>query len=187
MTEYSILHNKDKDIFTDKTIDQINDIKKQNSDKKIVFTASCFDLLHPGHILMLEDAKKQGDILVIGLHSDPTINRDSKNKPVQTFEERSIMIHSNKFVDYVIDYATEDDLLNILKHLNPDVRVLGSDWEGKQYTGHELSIPVYFHKRNHDWSTSKLRKRVFDAEFKYEATITSKINIPNSLWFGNRE
>jgi glycerol-3-phosphate cytidylyltransferase len=185
MTEYSILHNKDKDIFTDKTIDQINDIKKNN--KNIVFTASCFDLIHPGHILMLEDAKRQGDILVIGLHSDPTINRDNKNKPVQTFEERLIMVNSIKYIDYVISYATEDDLFNILKHLNPDVRVLGSDWEGKQYTGYELPIPIYFHKRNHDWSTSKLRKRVFDAEFKFEATITTKLNRSDSLWFGNRE
>jgi glycerol-3-phosphate cytidylyltransferase len=183
MSEYSMLHYTDKDIFTNNTIDQINEIKKNN--KKIVFTASCFDLLHPGHVLMLEDAKRQGDILVIGLHTDPTINRDTKNKPVQTFEERKIMINSIKFVDHVIEYATEDDLFNILKTLNPDVRVLGSDWEGKQYTGYDLSIPVYFHKRDHDWSTSGLRKRVIDSVFNYKATITRTVNIPESLWFGN--
>ena len=163
---YSTAHIHEKDLFTHHTIDQINDIKKECLGKKIVFTASCFDLIHPGHIKMLEDAKRQGDILIIGLHTDPTINRDSKNSPIQTFEERRIMINSIKYIDYVIDYATEDDLYKILVHLNPDVRVLGSDWEGKDYTGHLLTIPVYFHKRDHDWSTSGLRSRVFYTEFK---------------------
>ena len=163
---YSIVHVHEKDLFTHHIIDQINTIKKECNGKKIVFTASCFDLLHPGHIKMLEDAKRQGDILVIGLHTDPTINRNNKNSPIQTFEERKIMIHSIKYVDYVIDYATEDDLYKILVHLKPDVRVLGSDWQGKEYTGYELSIPVYFHKRDHNWSTSGLRERVFHIEYK---------------------
>ena len=162
---YSIEHNHEHDLFTANTINEINLIKKNSKDKKIVFTASCFDLIHPGHIKMLEDAKNQGDILIIGLHTDPTINRNNKNKPIQTFEERKIMINSIKYVDYIIDYATEDDLYKILVHLNPNIRVLGSDWENKQYTGYELSIPVYFHKRDHDWSTSGLRNRVFCVEW----------------------
>ena len=162
---YSIEHNHEHDLFTVNTINEINLIKKNFKDKKIVFTASCFDLIHPGHIKMLEDAKNQGDILIIGLHTDPTINRNNKNKPIQTFEERKIMINSIKYVDYIIDYATEDDLYKILVHLNPNIRVLGSDWENKQYTGYELSIPVYFHKRDHDWSTSGLRNRVFCVEW----------------------
>lgn len=163
---YSIVHVHEKDLFTHHIIDQINNIKKECNGKKIVFTASCFDLLHPGHIKMLEDAKRQGDILVIGLHTDPTINRNNKNSPIQSFEERKIMIQSIKYIDYVIDYATEDDLYKILVHLKPDIRVLGSDWKGKEYTGYELSIPIYFHNRDHDWSTSGLRIRVMMVEVK---------------------
>jgi glycerol-3-phosphate cytidylyltransferase len=99
------------------------------------------------------------------LHNDPTINRSSKNKPIQSIEERRIIINSNKYVHSVIEYNTESDLYNILINLNPDLRMLGSDWKGKQYTGNELQIQIYFHERNHNWSTSNLRKRIFDAEY----------------------
>jgi glycerol-3-phosphate cytidylyltransferase len=159
--EYNQTDTMVHDIFTEQTKRHINNIKNKYNGKKIVFTASCFDLLHPGHCLMLEDAKSKGDILIVGLHSDPTINRDNKNKPVQSFIERSIMINSCKWVDDVIDYATESDLYKILIHLNPDIRVLGTDWENKSFTGCDLPIPVHFHKRTHSWSTSGLRKRVF--------------------------
>ena len=162
---YTNLDTNDCNIFNDATLKQIEYLKSLG--QTISFTASCFDLLHPGHVLMLKDAKRQADILVVALHTDPTINRSTKNKPVQSFEERSIMINSIKYVDFVIEYATESDLFNILVNLNPNVRVLGSDWEGKEYTGHELPIPVYFHKRDHDWSTSGLRKRVAEAENKF--------------------
>jgi glycerol-3-phosphate cytidylyltransferase len=162
---YTNLNTNDCNIFNVETLRQIEYVKKLGH--TISFTASCFDLLHPGHVLMLKDAKRQADILVVALHTDPTINRSTKNKPVQSFEERSIMINSIKYVDFVIEYATESDLFNILVNLNPNVRVLGSDWEGKEYTGHELPIPVYFHKRDHDWSTSGLRKRVAEAENKF--------------------
>jgi glycerol-3-phosphate cytidylyltransferase len=161
---YNIIDTKSYNIFNDETIKQIKDILTACTGYTTAFTASCFDLLHPGHVLMLEDAKRQADILIVALHTDPTINRSSKNKPVQTFEERKIMINAIKHVDFVIEYATESDLYNILLWLNPNVRVLGSDWQGKEYTGHKLQIPVYFHKRDHDWSTSGLRKRVAEAE-----------------------
>ena len=161
---YNNLDTKKHDTFNNETISQIKDILTACAGYTIAFTASCFDLLHPGHVLMLEDAKRQADILVVALHTDPTINRSSKNKPVQSFEERKIMINAIKHVDFVIEYATESDLYNILLWLNPRVRVLGSDWQGKAYTGHQMQIPVYFHKRDHDWSTSGLRKRVAEAE-----------------------
>lgn len=150
--------------FNQKVIDRINELKRKYAGKKIVFTASCFDLLHPGHILMLQDAKSRGDVLIIALQTDPTIDRKTKNKPVQDIVERRIMIESIKYVDDIIDYSTEADLFNILNYLAPDLRVLGSDWRGKQYTGCNLPIETYFHERAHDWSTSSLRKRVAESE-----------------------
>ena len=142
----------------------INDFKKKYSGKKIGFTCSCFDLLHCGHCIMLEDCKTQCDILIIGLQTDPTLDRKDKNKPVQEYEERMIMIKSIKYVDEVIEYSTEAELYEILKLLNPDVRIIGTDWKGKKYTGHNLPINMYWHVRNHDWSTSGLRKRVYERE-----------------------
>ena len=146
------------------------------TDKKIGFTCSTFDLLHAGHHIMLKDSKQQCDILVVALQTDPTIDVEyrkktdepgkKKNKPIQEFDERLIQIESCKYVDYIIKYSTEEDLINILKSLNPDVRVLGTDWKGKQYTGYELHIPIYWHIRNHDFSTSNLRKRIYQEESK---------------------
>lgn len=147
-------------------LELIHKIKNKFKDKKIGFTCSCFDLLHCGHCIMLKDCKSQCDILVIGLQTDPTIDRKEKNKPVQEFTERKIMIESIKYVDEVIEYSTEAELLFILKELNPNVRIIGTDWKGKKYTGHELDIPMYWHERNHSWSTSNLRKRVYENESK---------------------
>lgn len=141
--------------------------------KKIIgFTCSSFDLLHAGHFLMLKDAKQQCDILIVGLQDDPTIDKEYrlktsdkvKNKPVQTLEERRIQIESCKYVDKVVNYSTENDLLNLLKEINPDIRILGSDWKNKPFTGYELDINIYWHDRNHDYSTSNLRKRVYQSE-----------------------
>ena len=161
---YDIIPDEIHNVFNQTTINHIQDIKEKYRGQRIGIIASCFDLLHPGHILMLEDAHSKVDILVVALQTDPTINRSSKNKPIQSYKERFIMINSIIYTDEIIQYTTEDDLLNILKHLEPDLRVLGSDWQGKQYTGHELPIPVYFHERNHGWSTSDLRRRVAEAE-----------------------
>ncbi len=151
-------------IFNANTVFQINEIKQKYKNKVIGFTCSAFDLLHCGHVLMLQDCKSKCDILVIGLHTDPTLDRDSKNKPIQEYEEREIQIKGSKYVDEVIKYSTEEDLYNILKTLNPDVRILGTDWKGKMFTGSDLDISIHWHDRFHDWSTSYLRKRVYDAE-----------------------
>lgn len=140
--------------------------------KKIGFTCSTFDLFHAGHYLMLKDAKEQCDILVVGLQTDPTLDvtyrmetgGKNKNKPIQSFDERKIQIEGCKYVDHVIPYSTEEDLLALIRELNPDVRILGSDWKGKQYTGNELEIKIHWHSRDHDYSTSNLRKRVYLGE-----------------------
>ena len=148
------------------TLDNIIHIKNKYKNKKIGFTCSCFDILHCGHCIMLEDSKKQCDILIVGLQTDPTLDRKTKNKPVQSYEERYISLNSIKYVDEIIEYSTEADLYELLKLLNPDVRILGSDWKDKPFTGYDLDINIHWHERNHDWSTSSLRRRIHDSEQK---------------------
>lgn len=132
-----------------------------NRQPKVGFVASCFDLLHAGHCLMLEDGKKQCDYLVVGLQTDPTIDRpDTKNKPILSLEERRILLESNKYVDEIVEYSTESELENILREILPDVRILGSDYIGKCATGSIYSKKIYYHDRNHDYSTTNIRKRL---------------------------
>tara|TARA_B100001250_G_C19712552_1_gene749874 strand:- start:157 stop:570 length:414 start_codon:yes stop_codon:yes gene_type:complete len=128
--------------------------------KKTGFTCSCFDLLHAGHILMLKDAKKQCEHLIVGLQTDPTLDRpDTKNKPIQSLEERRIQLEAVKYIDQIIIYNTEDELYNLLVKINPDIRILGSDYKGKKFTGDNLNIKIYYHKRNHNFSSKNLRKK----------------------------
>jgi len=124
------------------------------------FTCGAMDLLHAGHILMLEECKEHCDYLIVGLHSDPSIDRPGKNKPVESVEERLIRLHACKYVDEVVTYTTEAELIELLTTLAPDVRFIGEDWKGKQYTGIELPIPVIFNSRGHSYSSSELRKRI---------------------------
>lgn len=131
---------------------------------KVGFTCSSFDLLHPGHVVMLKDCKNVCDYLIVGLQTDPTIDRKDKNKPIQTFRERELMIRSIKYVDEVAKYETEAELYELIKDLNPEVRILGTDWKDKEFTGHDLEIPIHWHNRDHDWSTSELRSRIYRVE-----------------------
>ena len=140
--------------------------------KKIGVTFSTFDLLHPGHILMLQDCKNVCDHLIAGVQSDPTIDRKTdadeyskisgkpKNSPIQSLEERLIMLKSIKYVDEVFVYHTEKDLYNWLATNKWDVRILGSDWKGKNFTGHDLDGDIHFHIRDHDWSSTAFRERL---------------------------
>ena len=128
---------------------------------KIGFTCSCFDLLHAGHILMLKDAKEQCDKLIVGLQTDPTIDRPlTKNKPIQSLRERKIQLEAVRYVDDIFVYETESDLIDLLKLIKPDVRILGSDYKDESFTGDELNIPIYYHERNHNYSSSDLRKKI---------------------------
>ena len=129
---------------------------------KIGFVASCFDLLHAGHCLMLKDAKKQCDWLVAALQNDPSVDRPQKNKPIQSLKERKIQLESIKYVDEVVFYNTEEDLIKLLQLIKPQVRILGNDYKDKHFTGKELKIPIYYHLRDHEWSTSSLRKKIKD-------------------------
>ena len=131
----------------------------------IGFTCSSFDLLHAGHIIMLQDAKQQCDKLIVGLQTDPTIDRPlTKNTPIQTLEERKIQLEAVRYIDDIHVYDTEDSLIELLKLVKPDIRILGSDYEGKPFTGDFLNIPIYFHERKHDYSTTNLRKMIYNRE-----------------------
>ena len=136
-----------------------------NKNKIIGFTCSCFDLLHAGHILMLKDAKQQCDYLIAGLQTDPTIDRpNTKNTPIQTISERRIVLEGIKYVDKIIIYNTEKDLYDLLQKIKPDIRILGSDYLDKDFTGKDLNIKIYYHKRDHDFSTTNLRKKIASNE-----------------------
>ncbi len=135
---------------------------------KIGITFSAFDLLHAGHIKMLEEAKRQCDFLICGLQTDPTLDRPEKNKPVQTVVERYIQLKGCKFVDEIVPYATEQDLEDVLRAFKIDVRIVGNEYQDKNFTGkaycEEKEIQLYFNKRDNRFSSSELRKVVTNFE-----------------------
>ena len=141
-------------------------MQKIKKSKIVGITFGSFDLCHYGHALMFEECKEYCDYLIVGVQSDPSIDRPEKNKPIQSHEERIGIVSSLKFVDEVIPYETEADLIEVLKKVQPAVRLLGADHKGKPSTGHELPIKCIFNTRDHGFSTSELRKRVFLAEKK---------------------
>ena len=128
----------------------------------IGFTCSCFDLLHAGHITMLQEAKSICEYLIVGLQVDPTIDRPEKNKPIQSLMERQIQLNAVKYVDEVIIYHTEDELIELLKSLPIGVRIIGADYINKYFTGSDLEIDIYYNKREHNWSTTRLKKLILD-------------------------
>lgn len=132
--------------------------------ERVGIVASCFDLFHAGHILMLTEAKEHCDLLVVALQSDPTIDRPEKNKPVQALSERYIQVAACRYVDDIIPYDTEADLYNLLAGYDWDVRFLGGDYHGRtDFTGYDLNIPLHYCARRHDYSSSGLRERILDA------------------------
>jgi glycerol-3-phosphate cytidylyltransferase len=148
-------------------IDNLEEFRILNNDLNIGVTFSCWDLLHAGHNLFLEDCKKQCGILCVGLQTDPTIDRPEKNKPIQTLEEREIQIKSCRYVDYYFVYSTEQSLLECLECLKPNVRFLGDDYVGKKFTGSDLPISIIYHKRStHNYSTSQLRNIIYRRELE---------------------
>jgi glycerol-3-phosphate cytidylyltransferase len=132
------------------------------------FTCSTFDLFHAGHVVMLEEAKRQCDKLIVGIQTDPTIDRTSKNKPVQSIVERQIQVRACRYVDEVVIYSTEKELEDLLKTLPIDVRILGKEYEDKEFTGKTIcvdrGIKIYYNSRDHSFSSSDLRLRVYEAE-----------------------
>jgi glycerol-3-phosphate cytidylyltransferase len=131
--------------------------------RKTGFTCSCFDLFHAGHIMMLKEAKSVCDYLIVGLQTDPTIDRPEKNKPIQSVFERYVQLEACRYVDEIVVYATEKDLLDILHSYPIDVRIVGDEYKDRDFTGKDLShIEMYYNSRKHSFSTTELRKRVID-------------------------
>ena len=138
--------------------------------KKIGFTASTFDLLHAGHVAMLREAKSQCDYLICALQVDPNVDRKDKNVPIQSIVERQAQLSAIKYVDEVVVYCTEEDLLDIINMYPIDIRVLGEEYRDKDFTGKDIcrkrDIDLYFNKRDHRFSSSDLRARVCEGEKK---------------------
>jgi glycerol-3-phosphate cytidylyltransferase len=136
--------------------------------RKIGITCSTFDLLHTGHIIMLEECKKYCDFLICALQVDPTIDRSEKNKPVQSLVERYIQLDAVSYVDKIIPYSTEEELETIFASLDLDVRIVGEEYKHKEYTAKKIcqkrGIKVIYNKRDHDFSTTNLRKRIYEQE-----------------------
>ena len=130
-------------------------------------TFGAFDLFHAGHILMLEEAKTVCSHLTVAIQTDPSLDRDTKNSPVQSIEEREIQVSACKYVDEVIIYDREEDILVILETLEWDVRIIGDEYKEKIFTGRDQSLEkCYFNKRPHTFSSSELRTRVANEHFK---------------------
>jgi glycerol-3-phosphate cytidylyltransferase len=147
-----------------------NHIKQLKSEgKRIGITFSTFDMLHAGHIAMLSEAKNHCDYLICGLQTDPTIDRpETKNRPVQSIVERQIQLAACRYVDEVVVYQTEQDLVDLLLILPLDVRILGIEYQDKDFSGqqecYDRGIELVFNGRDHSFSSSSLRKRVVAAE-----------------------
>ena len=135
---------------------------------KVGFTASAFDLLHAGHVQMLREAKEQCDYLLCGLQIDPSLDRNTKNAPLQTTVERYTQLKAVRYVDEIIPYITEEDLEDILSMYHIDVRILGEEYRDEDFTGKDIckkrDIQLYFNKRDHRFSSSDLRYRMYPRE-----------------------
>ena len=137
--------------------------------KPVGFTCSTFDLLHAGHILMLAEAKSICDYLIVGVQSDPTIDRpDVKNKPVQSIVERYVQLSAVKFIDEIIVYDTEKDLEDLLMFLPITLRIIGEEYRDKTFTGKNIcedrGIKIFYNSRTHRFSSSELRQRTYQSE-----------------------
>jgi glycerol-3-phosphate cytidylyltransferase len=137
--------------------------------RPVGFTCSTFDLLHAGHILMLAECKQICDYLIVGVQSDPTIDRpDTKNKPVQSIVERYVQLSAVKFVDQIIVYNTEKDLEDMLMFLPLSVRIIGEEYKDKEFTGKQIcedrGIKIWYNSRSHRFSSSELRQRTYQSE-----------------------
>ena len=137
---------------------------------RVGITFGSFELFHAGHVFMLEEAKTICDYLIVGLQSDPTIDRPkTKNKPVQNIVERQIQLRSCRYVDEIILYNTEEELLDILRTVCWDIRIVGEEYKQKEFTGKELCSTtggsLYYNSRKHGFSSTNLRKRITESQF----------------------
>jgi len=137
---------------------------------KVGITFSTFDLFHAGHVKMLEEAKSKCDYLIVGLQLDPSIDRPKKNKPTQSIIERYVQLKGCKYIDEIIPYVSENDLIDVLSSFKIDLRIIGEEYKNKVFTGKDYcvkkGIEIYYNKREHRFSSSSLRKEVAQSENK---------------------
>ena len=136
---------------------------------KIGFNCSSFDLFHAGHVTMLKMEKQLCDYLIVALQVDPTVDRPGiKNKPTQSIYERYVQLQACKYVDEILVYSTEYDLLQLLMTQKIDVRFLSEEYLNRDFTGKQYciqnGIELHYHKREHDYSSTEFRNRVYDLE-----------------------
>jgi glycerol-3-phosphate cytidylyltransferase len=145
---------------------KVQELKAQGL--RIGFTASQFDMLHAGHVAMLSEAKNHCDYLIAGLQNNASWDRPEKNAPIQSIVERQIQLAATRYVDEIVVYNTEKDLEDILLTLPIDIRILGVEYQDKEFTGKDIcnkrNIKLIFNSRDHSFSSSSLRKRVVEAE-----------------------
>ena len=147
------------DIYVDDKAVHIDDFRNKLN-KKIGILAGSFDLIHAGYIYMFKDSKRICDHLIVALQGDSSIERPHKKPPVQSLEDRKLILKSLNYVDEVQVYQSEKDLYTLLQNSGADVRILGSDYKGQKFTGENLGMEVYFHGRNHNKSTTKLKEKI---------------------------
>lgn len=126
------------------------------------FIAGNFDLLHPGYIKLFKECRLNCDHFTVLLHTDPSIERPHKFKPILSIEERKEQLASNRYIDAIQVYTYEKDLEALIEKSDFDLRFLGNDYEGKPYTGDQFNIPVHYLSRDHGWSTTKLKQMIID-------------------------
>lgn len=135
---------------------------------KVGITCSCFDLFHAGHVKMLQEAKESCDYLIVALQTDPTIDRPNKRKPIQSLVERYIQVKGCKYVDEIVPYQTENELEEIFSSFKIDIRIIGDDYRGREFTAKDIcasrGIDIYYNKRDHNFSSTELKDRIKNAE-----------------------
>ena len=135
---------------------------------KVGITFSTFDLFHAGHVKMIEEAKSKCEYLIVGLQLDPSIDRPNKNKPTQSIIERYVQLRACKYIDEIIPYVSENDLIDVLSSFKIDLRIIGEEYKDKDFTGKDYcknkGIEIYYNKREHRFSSSALRKQVSNSE-----------------------
>ena len=141
-----------------------------DKNKKIIgITCSTFDLLHAGHIIMLEECKKYCDYLICALQVDPTLDRPEKNKPIQSLIERYLQLDAVQYVDKIIPYSTEEELKTLFSSLDLDIRIIGEEYKDENFTGKDIclkrGIKLVYNKRDHNFSTTSLRERIYKQEY----------------------
>jgi len=155
--------------------------RERKAGRKIGYTCSTFDVCHSGHIAMLAECKAHCDFLVVGLLSDPTIDRPStKNKPIQSLFERWVQIQAISYIDLVFPFESENDLRDSLLVIRPDIRFVGEEYRDVDHTGKDLvDIEMFYNTRKHSFSTTELRQRIVLAAQQKERA-AQKVSIPIS-------